>query len=118
MTIPEIAVIIYVLNYNNYNKYINYIQLNKDYKELVIVYNALKALHESVPNVDKTIDELEAYVAVSYPNMKVVQSEAIGIIFESLRKQEISEGVLEQLVDEIQQREVSSRIAIASLEYA
>ena len=117
-SIPESVIILYIINYNNYKKYYQYLNINKDYKELDIIYRSLKELQEQIPDTDKTLDELEAYVYVSYPAMKAVQKEAIGLIFTKLRSTNVSELVLEKIVDEIRQREVSGRIALAALEYA
>lgn len=116
--LPECVIIKYLINYSIYISKIQYINISKDFKELSIIYGALKDLQESIPNVDKTLDELEAYVYASYPNLTAVSKEAIGLIFTQLRETDISQAVVEQIMDEIQQRHIAQMCAVSALEYA
>lgn len=116
--LPECAIINYILKANIYNKYIEYISINKDYKELDIIYRSLKELHTAIPDTDKSLDELETFINASYTAMPASQREAIGLIFEQLRSMDMSESVLEVILDEIQQHALSQRIAVSALEYA
>ena len=82
------------------------------------LYHTLALLHEKYPNTDKSLDELEAMLLASYPNMKQAELEAILSLTEQLRSVEIRDDVLLELVKSHQTRAEARLLAVKAFEVA
>ncbi len=116
ISIPEIAILKHLLAVDNYNKYIRYIDISKEYRELSILYHTLEALHLKFPEVDKSVDELETYAAVCYPNLGKSERDAIGDLCEQIRTTQISDSVANELLATIRTRAGARALALAAFE--
>lgn len=116
--LPELIILKYLLINNNYNKYINYIYINKDFREVCILFDSLKALHSRHPDTDKSVDELEAYVYALYPAMAKSERAAIHGLCETLRSTDVADAIVEDLVSSVVQREAARKAALAALEFS
>jgi len=116
--IPELVVLKCLLNYNMYKQYYKHIHISKELKELHILYKSLEAFHEALPEVDKTVSELESMVFGYYPNMAASEREAIHILCELMTTVEVSDSTAQLLIREIKQRSASRIVALTALEYS
>ena len=114
--IPELVIIKELLKYSIYIKYKKYIIISKDLKEVKLLYHTLDLLHSRYPGTDKSIDDLEAMVWASYPNIRQPEREAVSDLLERVRSSEISETVFQELLSSIQLRSQSRDLALLALE--
>lgn len=114
--IPECILIKYILIYNNYIKYYKYININKEQRELSILYQTLRLLQERYPNTDKTVDELEALVWASYPNMRLPEKEAIHALLETIKTVEVRDEIALDMVTSVQRRAKARELAMLAMD--
>ena len=114
--LPELAIIKYILIYNIYIKYIDYIHISSDYKEIKMIYDTLEILHKKFPESDKTVDELEVFFYANYPRMSKKDRENIEPLFQKIKSCEVSNERLLALLEDIRQRALARRAAVALLE--
>lgn len=88
----------------------------KELKELALLHHALHSLHKKYPDGVKTIDELEAQVYTSYPQMRSVEKDAIATLIHQLRQVEIRPEILEELLRAVQTRAMARNLAMAAFE--
>lgn len=116
-SIPELSILKYLLDVKNYHKYRRYIVISKEYRELTQLYHTLDALHERFPEIEtKSVDELEAYVAVCYPNLSKGEQTALGELCEQIKGSEVSEEVSKTLLESIRHRASARALALAAFE--
>src|SRR5688572_22874113 len=98
--IPELAVVRYFLSSANYVKYSRFVAVPKELREVRTLHHCLESLHKQYPDTDKTIDELEAMVYASYPNMRQPEREAYAGLFVQLREVEVRDEILQSILSE------------------
>ena len=113
---PESAIISFLLKINNYKRYIRYIDINKELKELVILYHTLKLLQEKFPDTDKSVDDLELAVFANYPRLSSVERSAISDLCTSIRSVNLSNDVALSMLGTIEQRAKAREVALSFLE--
>ena len=114
--LPEIILLKYLLIYNIYIRYIRYINISKEFRELKILYNSLKILHDKFPETDKTVDDLATIVWSSYPQMREAERDAISSLLDTVRNSVASPDVLDSVLETVRKRAVARDMAIKSLE--
>lgn len=113
---PELVIIKELLKYNIYIKYYKYIAVSKDLKEVKLLYHTLELLHSRYPGTDKSLDDLEAMVWASYPQLRQPEREAVSDLLERVSNTQISEAVFQELLSSIQLRTQSRDLALIALE--
>lgn len=113
---PEVILLKHLLIYNNYKKYYKYISINKEYKELKILYHSLELLHKKFPETDKTVADLSTMVWASYPNMKGPEREAIEELLFCVSETMASNDVLDEVLETARKRGLARDLAIKALE--
>jgi hypothetical protein len=114
--VPELAVIRYLLSSDKYKKFSRFVDVPKELREVKVLHHCLRALHEKFPDKDHSIDELEVILHSSYPNMKTVEKEAYSLLLEELRKVEVKDEVLQDVLRDVAARSRAREIALASFE--
>lgn len=99
-----------------YNKYHKYVKAPAELREIKLLYHALDELHRKYPDSSKTIDELEAQVYASYPQMRAVEKEAIADLLNQLRKVEVRDEILRELLSVSAQRAQAREIALIAFD--
>ena len=87
-------------------------------RELKLLYHTLALLHEKYPDVDKSVDDLEAMVSMAYPNMRQAEKEAVHELLQNTRQLEVSDAIIYDLVKSLQIRADSAQLALKALDVA
>ena len=87
-------------------------------RELKLLYHTLALLHEKYPDVDKSVDDLEAMVSMAYPNMRQTEKEAVHELLQNTRQLEVSDAIIYDLVKSLQIRADSAQLALKALDVA
>ncbi len=116
--LPELVILRYLLVFGHWQKYGPELEISKDYREINILFNTLAKMHTSMPDVDKSVDELEAMVFAYYPGMSKSERAGINGLCDQLRTTEVSDAVANELMAQIQSRSVARALALAALDYA
>lgn len=112
----ELVLIKLLLKYSSYKEYSRYVKIPAAMKEIKMLYHTLDALHTQHPDVDKTPDELSSMVFISYPSMREPERKLILDLIERLSSINVSEDVLQDLVDSIRVRAETHTLALKALE--
>ena len=118
MNSPEKAILKALLIYKSFYKYYKYISINKELKELYILFNTIKYLHNKYPESDKTVDDLEAGVFIAYPAMSSSEKLIIGDICDELRSLEVRDDLIQDLLTSLQKRGAARDLALGALNYS
>lgn len=116
--LPELVILRYLLVFTHWQKYSQSIEISKDYREINILYNTLRQMHERMPEVDKTVDELEAMVFAYYPAMSKSERAGITDLCDRLRSADVSDASAAAMLAEISRRKVARELALAALNFA
>lgn len=118
MYLPERDLILLLLKEDLYNQYfssINLESLKDNYRELHYLYLAVKALHERFPNRDHTLEGLQTFFFVQYPDAdKELYVELFKTLSEATIDDELGVGILKQ----IRQRQEALKVSDAMVKYA
>lgn len=106
----NLYILIYLLNKEQYNIYIKYIN-NKESKELSLLYNILKEMHEKHP-------ERDAFTLLEYISFvrSKTSDDTIEILCQQLEKAEIGTDILHDLVLESKHRAEALEIAMLAID--
>ena len=116
--LPELVILRYLLTFGHWQKYGPELEISKDYREINILFNTLAKMHTSMPDTDKTVDELEAMVLAYYPGMAKSERTGINTLCDQLRSTEVSDAVARELMDQIASRSAARDLALAALDFA
>src|SRR3990167_3896479 len=105
--LPEVILLKYLLQFSIYQRYIRYINISKEFRELKILYNSLKILHDKFPETDKTVDDLAAIVWSSYPQMREAERDAISSLLDTVRNSVPAPDVLYSVLETVRKRAVA-----------
>ena len=106
------------MKFDLYKQYSRYIRISPELRELKLLYHTLALLHEKYPDVDKSIDDLEAMVSMAYPNMRQPEKDAIHELLQNTRQLEVSEELVHDLVRKVQERANAATLALKALDVA
>ena len=99
---------------SQYNKYKKYIVAPKELREVKLLYHALDALHASGASVVYSVDDLEVQMYASYPNMREPEREAIDHLLNQLRKVEVKDEILWNLLSQNETRQLARDMALCA----
>jgi len=119
--LPELTLLTRLLDREDYNRYrglLNTANLRNNYRDVWAVYQCLDLLMKSTTSAKLSLDELEAFVYLSYPVMKSSEKETYAAIFLSLRGSHVSPEVLEVLLQVIDRRSRVTDLALKAVEYS
>jgi len=109
-----IYILKYLLDINNYNKYYNYIynNINKENKEILLLYTLLKELIEKYNN-SVSLSDYCLYVdsKSTSKNYEVIQD-----LLKDLFNYEINEEIINDILKDIKNKQLAYELAIVSLE--
>lgn len=109
-----IYILKYLLDINNYNKYYYYIynNINKDNKEILLLYNSLKELIEKYNNTI-SLNDYCLYIdsKSTSKNYEVIQD-----LLSELLTYEINEDIINDILKDIKNKQLAYELAIVSLE--
>lgn len=114
--IPELAICRYLLSWSAFQRYQRYVKIPKEFKETTSLWHSLQALHKTYPDTDKSVDELEAMLYSSYPNLRQPEREAFANLFTQLRSLEVRPEILSELLSEVSRRGLAREVAMAAFE--
>lgn len=116
--VPELVLIRYLLVFENYKRYGAQLEISRDHREIHILWETLKLMHERLPDKDKSVDELEAMVFAFYPAM--AKSERVGIsnLCTRIKELDVSNELATQMLVEVSRRSSSRELALAALNFA
>lgn len=110
--IESINIIKYLLNIDNYIKYINYIDIDKNNKELLFLYNCL---NELINTYKKTLS-LEEYALYVLAHCPAKDREVYESILRGLESATIDDQVVGDVLVAIRNKKLAYDLALASLE--
>ena len=118
---PELLILERLLKretYNRYREHVNSAYIRNNFKDVWTLYQCLDILMQSTSQEQFTLEELEAFVYLSFPAMRLAERESYGHLFGSIRESSVSPEVLDVLLHTAERRERATRLALKAAEFA
>jgi len=117
-TIPEHAILNYILIYNIYIIYYKYININYIKTNNIYLYNIYKALESFFKDYsrDTSLDELYVYVLSLYPSLEDKERGIYDSLFSEIKAQKIPESTIEHLVKSLERKEKLQKLALSAFD--
>jgi hypothetical protein len=116
--LPERDLILYLLTDENYKEYFSFIDLNHirdNYRELHYVYLAIKTLHEKYPDRDHTLEGLQTFFFVQYPD---ADKDLYVGLFKTLQEAVVDTTLGVGILKQIKRRQQALKLSEEAVKFA
>lgn len=116
--LPERDILLYLLRQDYFKSYFEYIDLRhikENYRELHYLYQCVKSLHEKFPDRDHSVDGLQAFFFVTYPD---VDKEIYLELFKTLSETKLDDTLGVGILQQIKRRQQALRLSEEAVKYA